>query len=460
MTTTEITRRSVRKGMLRPKPWRESSASKNVKYLLHWALVVYAFLLPLEIIELGPATRGSLSLPKIEAVVLLALAVLCRKLAFRTFEWPHRLFACYLMAFFFSLANVSPGREGQVISLLITLVQLFVVFWLTSNLLRDGALARRVILAFSIGCSVVGICGVFNIGGMATMSEAKGVTRLSFGDYDPNEVAFFMATGTVILIGMFLEKSQHSSLGRVVLIGLACPQVFMLILSGSRTGLAAVVVGIGLFVIFLNKRQNKALAVTGGIVILCGVVYLALTNPAIATRLQDTVDEGHTSGRGLIFAKAVEMFLEKPLWGWGPVESQFELGRRTGRGICSPHNLYLRVLLQVGFLGGGIFLVGLALCVWCAWHGRGSPLGNIPFVLMSVILISNLSLDYLTRKLTWFVLAIAVAAPYIKGQLGFLLAHGQRQGAFKNNWVCGKMKRINTLKKISAHGFSPRGSGI
>ncbi len=419
--------------------------------LLYWTLVVYAFLLPLEIIELGPATRGSLTLPKMAAVALLGLALASRKLAFRKFEWPHGAFACYLIALFFGVANVSPRMEGQVFSLLITLVQLFLIFWLSSNLLRDEQLARRTIIAFSLGCSVVAICGFFNIGGMATMSEAKGVSRLSFGDYDPNEIAYFMALGVAILIGMTLENTQKSILLKGAFIGLAFPQVLMIMNSGSRTGLASVVMGIAIFVILLKKRKNKVLTILAGCMVLCVVVYLALTNPATATRLQDSVEEGHVLGRGLIYQSALDMIAEKPFLGWGPIENQYELGRRTGRGIVSPHNLYLRVLLQVGFIGGGLFLIGLALCVWSAWRGRARALGIIPFVLIAVVLISNLALDYLTRKVTWFVLALVVAAPYMGGQHLFASGHGTPvNGGHQGKWASArKRKKTKAMLRTS-----------
>ena len=412
-STIEIANYPPNKRKLRVKPFGASRVHKILTQLIHWTLFLYAFLLPLETIELGFATRGALTLPKMAAIALVGLSVLCRKIAFRRFEWPHLCFAGYVLAILMTLGTIPLRSEGQVLSLFVMLIQLFVIFWLASNLLTNERTAKGALLAFSIGCSVLALCALFNIGGMTAISRAKGLQRLTIDGFDPNEIAYILALGIAALIGIFLENGRKSAFSKVAIIGLALPQVAMLISAGSRTGLAALVMGIMLFVVFMGKRRNKIIVIFVCSATLLGVCYLALTNPVTASRLQDTVEEGHLSGRGLIYSSALDMIDQKPFWGWGPVESQYELGTRTGRGRVSPHNLYLRVLLQVGLLGGGLFFIGLALCVKSAWRGRIRTLGLTPFVLLSIVLIVNLGLDYLTRKVTWFVLALVVAQPHI-----------------------------------------------
>jgi len=426
-------------------------------YLLHGALFLYAFLLPLETVELGFASRGVLTLPKMAAMGLVGLSLLHRKLAFRRFGWPHVFLVGYLFALLMSLGTISIRNESQVIAQLVTLVQLFAIFWLTSNLLTNEVVARRALWSFSIGCFVLAICALFNIGGMANTSTAKGLQRLTVQGFDPNEISYILALGIATLIGLFLDKGHKSVFSKILIVGLVLPQVAMLISAGSRTGLAAVVMGIILFVVFMKKHKNKTMTIFVCGITLLGVCYLALTNPVTAARLQDSVEEGHLSGRGLIYKSALDMIWEKPLLGWGAVENQFELGRRTGRGICSPHNLYLRILLQVGFMGGVFFFIGLTLCVWSAWRGRASALGIIPFVLIAVVLISNLSLDYLTRKVTWFVLALVVAAPYMRGQLQFASAYGSTiQRGPQGKWLSARMGKAKKIKAISPRIYGIR----
>jgi len=56
------------------------------------------------------------------------------------------------------------------------------------------------------------------------------------------------------------------------------------------------------------------------------------------------------------------------------------------------------------------FVIGLALCVACAWKARAGTFGNLPFALLMTTLSANLTQTYLTRKPQWLILALAVAA--------------------------------------------------
>ena len=107
------------------------------------------------------------------------------------------------------------------------------------------------------------------------------------------------------------------------------------------------------------------------------------------------------------------MISEKPLFGWRPVEFWYELGK-TGlwviRRIRDAHNLYLHLLLEVGFVGAIPFVIGLWLCVRAAWRGRNGTFGLLPLALVLAVLAGNMSATDIARKHLWFVLAIAVAS--------------------------------------------------
>ena len=47
-------------------------------------------------------------------------------------------------------------------------------------------------------------------------------------------------------------------------------------------------------------------------------------------RWRQTYYEGDTTGRDVIYAAAVEMISERPLFGWNPVEAFYELAKRVG----------------------------------------------------------------------------------------------------------------------------------
>ena len=120
--------------------------------------------------------------------------------------------------------------------------------------------------------------------------------------------------------------------------------------------------------------------------------------------------EGDTAGREEIFSNAVEMIMEKPLLGWGPVKPFSELGSRLGGWVRDPHNLYFWLLLEVGLLGALPFLGGLYLCWRRALNGRAGIHGRLPMALMLFVLIINLKGSYHTGKLFWIILAYAAAS--------------------------------------------------
>jgi O-antigen ligase len=129
------------------------------------------------------------------------------------------------------------------------------------------------------------------------------------------------------------------------------------------------------------------------------------------TRLQE-VYQGNLSGRQKINQAAIEMVYQKPVLGWQPVAFWQELGRRVGlfAGTRDAHNLLLHLLLEVGIVGTAPFLIGLGLCLRCAWKARFGPLGNLPLALFIAVLSANLSHTLLTRKPFWLVLALCLAA--------------------------------------------------
>jgi O-antigen ligase len=89
---------------------------------------------------------------------------------------------------------------------------------------------------------------------------------------------------------------------------------------------------------------------------------------ALTERLKES---GPVEFRQAVYAAGWQMFLEKPLAGWGVNQMPAELARHVSgykEKELYPHNTYLELLVEHG-------LVGLALYVWLMWEifrlGRG-----------------------------------------------------------------------------------------
>jgi len=130
--------------------------------------------------------------------------------------------------------------------------------------------------------------------------------------------------------------------------------------------------------VFFSKdrlSKNRALRRAGvGLVLMAGIVPIVLLSShelgcALSDRL---VERGPVDYRAAVYAGGWQMFLERPLTGWGFHQMPAELPRHvTGYNekVLYPHNTYLELLVEHG-------VAGLALYLWLMWEmwrlGRGA----------------------------------------------------------------------------------------
>ena len=111
-----------------------------------------------------------------------------------------------------------------------------------------------------------------------------------------------------------------------------------------------------------------------GLVLTAGVAVAVIVSfPDLRTNLGERLQErGPVEFRQAVYTGCWQMFLERPLNGWGVNQMPTELARHvTGykQRVLYPHNTYLEVLVEHG-------LLGLALYTWLMWEiwrlGRGA----------------------------------------------------------------------------------------
>lgn len=102
-------------------------------------------------------------------------------------------------------------------------------------------------------------------------------------------------------------------------------------------------------------------------------------------------NEVYTSGRDIIYAEAMSMIKEKPLFGHG-IDS-FTL--YTGR--VYPHNLLLEMMVEIGLLGAIFFLIFAIYAVFLMFKMKKSPLfilSGIPLYMLIVQMFSGEFYDF------------------------------------------------------------------
>jgi putative inorganic carbon (hco3(-)) transporter len=115
------------------------------------------------------------------------------------------------------------------------------------------------------------------------------------------------------------------------------------------------------------RRICVAVTIVGGLGLLVALSF-GDQRRALTDRLQES---GPLDFRQAVYAGGWQMFLEKPLTGWGVNQMPAELARHVSgykEKELYPHNTYLEILVEHGILG-------LALYAWLMWElfrlGRG-----------------------------------------------------------------------------------------
>ena len=375
--------------------------------IVRW--LFYAFILSLPFETVG---KGVLEPPTIMGGLLLASTLLQPGLFLR---WPTRGFWCFIiyLYLFVTLGVLEPSRyRGLLIQEAFLLAQLTILSWIGLNLMRDEEVARKALLSLGVGCALLALLQITGVAGSAVASD-ETITRVTAFGFHPNNLARILALGLIVVVGLSYRRGKLTGFALligspiVVLIGVA------LIQTGSRGGLIAL--GAGLMTFALNGRslRSRILNVSA---LFCVIGFLALAawqSDVMGSRFEDTLEDGDLARRELIYPTAWQMFMEKPLLGWGPIASTYELGMRLGHpeeNTKNPHNLGLFAIVSTGMAGALPLFAGILLATWAAWKARHGAHGALPLAMIVAVLVANMSSLWLFNKLHWLVMAYALAS--------------------------------------------------
>jgi O-antigen ligase len=126
--------------------------------------------------------------------------------------------------------------------------------------------------------------------------------------------------------------------------------------------------------LIVRSRNGTLRKACLGLAIVAGAGFLIVaSSPELRSTLTERMEErGPVDFREAVYAGSWQMFLERPLTGWGINQMPSELARHVSgykESVLYPHNTYLELLVEHG-------IAGLALYAWLMWEiwrlGRGS----------------------------------------------------------------------------------------
>jgi O-antigen ligase len=195
--------------------------------------------------------------------------------------------------------------------------------------------------------------------------------------------------------------------------------MFGAIASGSRGGMAAVAITVFVALAATRPRPRwDQIAKPVGLLVVLSIMLALTAGRTIADFVQSrfveaTFEEGYTSDRDVLFAYALRLFWQRPLFGTGI--NGFNAIANPGESGGYVHNLPLSVAAEGGFVG--LTLLGLA---WFAlWHAyartprdqRSPEARTAAYCGIYIGATCLFSGDYFDARLMWILLILAAIRP-------------------------------------------------
>jgi O-antigen ligase len=391
----------------------------RINTILRWMFLVMVFSIPFEY----PDRSFPIEIPTLTAALFLFATLLQPGLCYARLPGAVLWFLVYLYAF--SLGAVlngpnaaatdliTPDYWAQIAKLFLLELEAVLVCWAAANLLRSRKLALEMLTTLAVACALFALLPVLGIARTARV-QWGGVERITALGQNANTSAMILSAGLIALVGVQYGLQRTPTWRRALGWAVMALIVVTVVETGSRIALLALSMGLTVFA--LGSARTARTRIRNAIVTALAlgfVVAVAYNAPVMRTRFEDAVEHGALAGRERIYPALVEMFGERPLIGWGPVNNKYELGIRLDERIRrrrDAHNLLLEVFSASGLIGGVPFVAGLALCTVAAWRARRRAHGMLPFALLALVMTANMSGNWIASKLLWLVLAYGLAS--------------------------------------------------
>jgi len=376
-------------------------------------LVLAAFYLMVFSFNFEMPDRGGWEIPAMTAALFIASTALAPRACYAGVPGALFWFGGFLWVYLVSSVVHGWVDFGDVRHYFIVLVEAVLVCWAGVNLMRREGIGTTALWCFVYSALARSVLPMIGVGRTSYTVWTGGERMTAFGQ-NANFSAILLAAGLVTLLGLTYGRRGTSRTMKLLTWPIGALIGAAIIETGSRGGLLAL--GGGLVALVFTAGGNLKVRLRNGFVtaLVLGIVtYSAFTATVMKNRLEATAETGTLAGREQLWPSLVEMALEKPWMGWGPVNNQYEVAARTtdmAKEHRDAHNLWLELMTAEGLAGTAPFMVGLGLCVLAAWRGRTSPYGIVPFALIALFLVANISTNLAAYKPFWWVLAVALAS--------------------------------------------------
>jgi O-antigen ligase len=301
----------------------------------------------------------------------------------------------------------------------------YIPFGLLFILLRDVRWTRELIL----GCLAVAVALAVVFAGVGFIEyyrktlflNPKVVASNQFGNYfrvnslffDPSIYGRFLAIVMIAVttVVLWTRSARDVLLGAGVLAWLLAG----LVTSFSQSSIAALL--LGLVVLAAYRWDVRATAYVTGALLAIAVVVVLVAPPSLHFGLHGSGGSASnaTSGRAKLVSGGLELFGERPLYGYGSGAFETEYKRHgnasTANATSASHTIPITVAAEQGILGLAVYVALLiaAFFVLFSGAGRSPPRIAIAACFAALVLHTWTYADFLEDPITWTLLGIGVA---------------------------------------------------
>jgi O-antigen ligase len=301
----------------------------------------------------------------------------------------------------------------------------YVPFGLLFMLLRDvrwtGELLLRCLgVAVALAVVFAGI-GFVEYYRKTLFLNPKVVAADQYGNYfrvnslffDPNIYGRFLAIVMIAVVAVVLwsRRRREALIGAAVLAWLLAG----LVTSFSQSSIAALLLGMAILAAYRWDARATAY-VTGALVAIAAVVVLAAP-PSLHFGLNGSSGStsNATSGRTKLISGGLELFADRPLYGYGSGSFETEYKRHghasAANATSASHTIPITVAAEQGVVGLIVYVALLlaAFAVLFRGAGRSPPRITLAACFAALVLHTWTYADFLEDPITWTLLGIGVA---------------------------------------------------
>ena len=305
-------------------------------------------------------------------------------------------------------------------------LQEMMVVWLVWELAETPEHMRALLQAFVAGSWVLAILTVANFFSF----DAADQVRFVAAGQDPNDVARFLDLG--LPLAALLLDAEESLLGRLLAMGYLPLASAAVILTASRGGFLAALVGLaGCALLLMRNHARGAVAAVFALPALAAAAWLIVPYETLArlATIPGQVRGGDLNQRWNIWAAGWHAFAHAPFFGSGAGSFVAAAGLNP---IDTAHNTALALVVEGGVVSLLLasVILGAALMALASTHGSiRTGMGAALCVWMVTSLVSTVH----ESRSTWLLLALVVLAGRLAREnpagLDRLFSIGLRRGA-------------------------------